>query len=121
MKNKNLSRRELEIMNLLWSHGPLFVKDMLEFYDDPKPHFSTISTFVRGLDEKGFVSHKEYGNSYQYYAVVSKEEYGKNSIYSLLDDLYSKNTLRFVSALIQDDKISADELKELIEMMKKGN
>lgn len=107
-------------MNLLWSHGPLFVKDMLEYYAEPKPHFSTISTFVRGLDEKGFVSHKEYGNSYQYYAVVSKEEYGRASLYTLLDDIYSKNTLNFISALIQDDKISTDDLKELIDLMEKG-
>jgi len=104
----------------LWSHGPLFVKDMLEYYAEPKPHFSTISTFVRGLDEKGFVSHKEYGNSYQYYAIISREEYGKNSVYDILDSLYSRNTLNFVSTLIKDDRISIDELKELINMIEKG-
>ena len=51
---KRLSPKEEVIMNLLWKHGPLFVKEMLNFYDDPKPHFNTVSTFVRQLEEEGF-------------------------------------------------------------------
>ena len=54
---KGLTSKEEEIMNYFWHKGPLFVKELLDFYDEPKPHFNTLSTIVRGLEEKGYVSH----------------------------------------------------------------
>lgn len=74
---KGLTSKEEEIMNYFWHKGPLFVKELLDFYDEPKPHFNTLSTIVRGLEEKGYVSHKAYGKTYQYFAVVS-EDLSKN-------------------------------------------
>ena len=72
---KGLTSKEEEIMNYFWHKGPLFVKELLDFYDEPKPHFNTLSTIVRGLEEKGYVSHKAYGKTYQYFAVVSEESF----------------------------------------------
>ena len=69
---KELTSKEEEVMNFFWKEGPLFVKDIVAAYPEPRPHFNTISTIVRGLEEKGFVSHKAYGKSYQYYPVVSE-------------------------------------------------
>ena len=69
---KGLTAKEEEIMGFFWEKGPLFVKEMLAFYEEPKPHFNTLSTIVRGLEDKGFLAHKTYGNTYQYYAVVAK-------------------------------------------------
>ena len=63
MAIKELTRKEEEIMNFFWAHGPLYVKDILEFYDDPKPHFNTVSTIVRGLEEKGFEAHEAHGTT----------------------------------------------------------
>ena len=54
---KELTAKEEEIMNFFWQHGPLYVKEILEFYEDPRPHFNTVSTIVRGLEEKGYTSH----------------------------------------------------------------
>ena len=71
---KTLTAKEEEIMGYFWEKGPLFVKQLLEFYDEPRPHFNTLSTIVRGLEEKGFLHHEVFGNTYQYYAVVSREE-----------------------------------------------
>ena len=65
---KGLTSKEEEIMNYFWHKGPLFVKELLDFYDEPKPHFNTLSTIVRGLEEKGYVSHKAYGKTYQYFS-----------------------------------------------------
>ena len=63
---KRLTAKEEEIMGWFWQKGPLFVKELLEYYEEPKPHFNTLSTIVRGLEEKGFLAHKNFGNSYQY-------------------------------------------------------
>ena len=71
---KGLTAKEEEIMGFFWEKGPLFVKEMLAFYEEPKPHFNTLSTIVRGLEDKGFLAHKTYGNTYQYYAVVNNYE-----------------------------------------------
>ncbi len=75
---KGLTAKEEEIMGFFWEKGPLFVKEMLAFYEDPKPHFNTLSTIVRGLEEKGFLAHYTFGNTYQYYPVVSEETKNTN-------------------------------------------
>ena len=60
---KMLTAKEEEIMGYFWEKGPLFVKQLLDFYDEPRPHFNTLSTIVRGLEEKGFLSHEVFGLS----------------------------------------------------------
>ena len=67
---EKLTRREEEIMTRFWERGALFVKELQELYAEPKPHFNTLSTMVRGLEAKGFLSHRAYGNTYQYYPLV---------------------------------------------------
>ena len=68
---KRLTTKEKEIMDLYWKHGPMFVKELLEFYDEPRPHFNTLSTTVRILEKKGFLDHKQFGTSYQYFPTIS--------------------------------------------------
>ena len=69
---KRLTAKEEEVMGFFWEKGPLFVKQLLEFYPEPRPHFNTLSTIVRGLEEKGYLAHTAFGNTYQYRAAVSK-------------------------------------------------
>ena len=71
---KRLTAREEEIMAFFWEKGPMFVKQLLDYYEEPKPHFNTLSTIVRGLEEKGFLQHHTFGNTYQYFAAVTQEE-----------------------------------------------
>ena len=78
---ERLTAKEEEIMNHFWERGELFVRELLELYTEPKPHFNTLSTIVRGLEEKGFISHRSFGSTYQYYAAISREEYNSNDIY----------------------------------------
>ena len=85
---KTLSAREEEIMGYFWEKGPLFVREIVEFYEEPRPHFNTLSTFVRGLEEKGYVSHRTFGNSYQYYAVVSREDFKKKTLKGVISKYF---------------------------------
>lgn len=116
---KGLTKREEEIMNILWTNGPLFVKEMLAFFDEPKPHFNTVSTIVRGLEEKGFIGHKSFGPTYQYFAQISEEEYGKHSIKNVVGKYFNNSYLNVVSSLVEEEQISIEELKELIERVQK--
>lgn len=112
---KELTAKEEEIMNYFWQHGKLFVKDILEFYDEPKPHFNTISTIVRGLEEKGCLGHEAFGKTYRYHAVVSASEMGLKSMKSIVSRFFKNSYLGVVSSFVKDEDISIDELKRLID------
>ena len=118
---KRLTKREEEIMNFFWSKGPMFVKELIPLFDEPHPHFNTVSTIVRGLEEKGFVAHETFGNTYRYYAAISESEYGKKSIKSVVNRYFGSSYLNVVSSLVEEEKISLEELKALIEKVENSN
>ncbi len=117
---KRLTKKEEIIMNHFWERGPLFVRELRELYPDPKPHFSTLSTQVRTLQEEGFIDHKAYGPTYQYFAKVTPEEYKQRWLTWLIDKYFGKSYINVVSALVKEEKISVEELKELIDLIEKG-
>ena len=117
---KKLTKKEEEIMNLFWDKGAMFVRELLEHYDEPKPHFNTLSTMVRNLEANGYVSHKAYGNSYQYYPVVSREDYAGRTFKGVISSYFNNSYLSAVSALVKEEKITVEELKELIEQIENG-
>ncbi|MBR3877691.1 MAG: BlaI/MecI/CopY family transcriptional regulator [Bacteroidaceae bacterium] len=116
---KSLTNREEELMKLFWEKGPLFVKEIIPLLDDPKPHFNTISTIVRGLESKGYVSHEAFGNTHRYFAAVSESDYGKKTLGSVVNRYFGSSYLNAVSSLVKEEKISIDELKSLIEFVEK--
>ena len=111
---QKLTAKEEELMCFFWEKGALFVKDILDFYDEPKPHFNTLSTFVRSLEDKGFLSHKTYGNTYQYFDIISKEEYSQGTLKNVINKYFDNSYLYAVSALVKNENISVDDLKKLI-------
>jgi len=117
---KKLTRKEEEIMNLFWEKGAMFVRELLENYDEPKPHFNTLSTMVRTLEANGFLSHNAYGNTYQYYPLVSREDYAGSSFKGLISNYFNNSYLSAVSTLVKEEKITVEELKELIEQIEKN-
>lgn len=117
---KRLTKKEEIIMEHFWDKGPLFVRELRELYPEPRPHFSTLSTQVRTLQEEGFIDHKSYGPTYQYFAKVTKEEYKQRSLIGLIDKYFDNSYLSAVSALVKEEKITIEELKELIDLVEKG-
>ena len=118
---KTLTAKEEEVMELFWKKGPLFVKQLLEFYEEPRPHFNTLSTVVRGLEEKGFLGHTAYGNSYQYYPVVTKEDFKRKTLKGVISKYFNNSYMGVVSSLVKEEEISIEELKELIRKVEEGN
>ena len=108
----------------------MFVKQLLEFYEEPRPHFNTLSTVVRGLEEKGFLGHTAYGNSYQYYPVVTKEDFKRKTLKGVISKyfnnsymgvVFNNSYMGVVSSLVKEEEISIEELKELIRKVEEGN
>lgn len=118
---EKLTRKEEEIMEILWENGPMFVREMLELLPEPKPHFNTVSTFVRALEEKGFVAHERFGNTYRYYAAVSRNDFKGKTLAGIIGKYFNNSYLGAVSTLVREEKISLDELKELIRQVESGN
>ena len=120
MKEK-LTRREEEIMRHFWARGEMFVRELRELYPEPRPHFNTLSTMVRALEAKGCLGHNAYGNSFRYYPLVSEEEFGGKTIVGAVSRYFENSYLTAVSALVKEEKISIDELKELIAQIESQN
>jgi predicted transcriptional regulator len=118
-KKTLLTAREEEIMQMLWSGGPKFVRELVEMHPDPKPHFNTVSTIIRILEEKGFVAHEVVGTSYRYFATCKQEEFRDRTLGSVIKGYFNNSYLGAVSTLIQEEKITVDELKELIDIIEK--
>jgi len=113
-----LTRKEEELMKILWKIKEGFVKDIAEFYPNPKPHYNTISSLVRLLEEKGFVDHKAYGNTHQYFPIISKQEYRKSFIKAVVKDYFDNSYKQTVSLFIEEKNLSKEDLDELISMIK---
>ncbi len=111
---KHLTNREEEIMDIFWQKGPLYVKEIVETLPDPKPHYNTISTIVRGLEEKGFVGHEQFGNTHRYKSILTREEFSRNTIKNMVGKYFDKSYASVVSMFVEEEKISIEEIKELI-------
>lgn len=112
---EKLTRREEELMRCFWEHGALFVRELVEMAPDPKPHFNTLSTMVRALEAKGYLSHNAFGGTYQYYPVVSEAEFSRRTLGNVISRYFENSYMGAVSALVEEEKISPEELRELLD------
>lgn len=120
-KKQILTEKESIIMNMLWDNGPMFVREMLEHYPEPRPHFNTVSTLVRILEGKGYVSHEVVGNSHRFFATADKTAFQERGIADVIKNYFNNSYKMAVSALVEDEKLSVDDLKEIIQYIEKKN
>ena len=114
---RDLTKAEEQVMQVLWKIKKGFVKDILEHFDDPKPAYNTVSTIVRILQEKGFVTHKAYGRTHEYYPVVTKNEYSKSHLRTFVNDYFSNSFEKMVSFFAKEKSISLQEMEEIMKIM----
>lgn len=112
-----LTDKEEELMGYLWENGPMFVSQLVELYPEPRPHFNTVSTVIRRLEGKGFVAHNELAGSFQYYPVVEMAAYRRRSLGHVIKSFFKGSYYGAVSTLVAEEKITADELRELLDMV----
>lgn len=118
-KTSGLTEKETVIMQMLWQHGPLFVREMLELYPEPKPHFNTIATTVRILEDKSYVSHEAIGGAHRFHAVADRGRVRRSKLTEVIRNFFDNSYSGAVSALVEEEKISVDELREIIDMIEK--
>jgi len=125
---KELTKAEGQVMQVLWKLEKGFVNDILEKFPEPKPAYNTVSTIVRILEKKGFIDHKSYGKTHEYFPNVSIKEYTRNYFKGFMNNYFSNSYQALASFLTSDKNISVQELEQMkklmeeeIEKQKSGN
>lgn len=116
---QKLTKAEEDVMHLIWDAGRGTVSDLLEKFEGEKPPHSTLSSVVRILEKKGFVGHKAYGKTHEYFPLISKEDYGRRSLGDLLRNYFDGSVSRLVSHLTESEKMSKKEVEELMRILDK--
>ena len=114
---EKLTNKEEEIMHILWKLEKAFVKDVLAEIKEDKPHYNTLSTIIRNLEEKAYVGYNAYGKTHQYFPIVSKEDYKKRFMTVAIDNYFNNSYKNVVSFFAKEEKISVEELKEIIALI----
>jgi BlaI family penicillinase repressor len=114
---QKLTNKEEEIMQILWKLEKAFVKEVLAEITEEQPHYNTLSTIIRNLEEKGFVAHNAFGNTHQYFPIVKMEDYRKRFMNTAIDTYFDSSYKNMVSFFAKEEKISAEELREILAMI----
>ena len=114
---QKLTNKEEEIMHILWKLEKAFVKEVLAEISDDKPHYNTLSTIVRNLEEKGYVGYIAYGKTHQYFPIITKEAYRKRFMNTAIESYFNNSYKNVVSFFAKEEKISVDDLKEIIKLI----
>lgn len=113
-----LTKVEEQVMNIIWKLGRGFVKDFIAEMPEPKPPYNTISSVVRILERKGFVDHKAYGKTHEYFPIISKDAYRKFASGNLLKKYFSGSVSNFLSFFAEEEELDLKELSEIITQLK---
>lgn len=108
-----LSQTEEQLMEVIWRHDKVFMKDLLDSFPEPKPAATTIATLLKRMQEKGFVGYTLFGNSRQYYPLVKKEAYFSKEFKGIIKKFFGNSALQFASFFTTSTNLSTSELEDL--------
>ncbi len=116
---KELTKAEEQVMQIIWKLKKCFVKDVVEQFNEPKPAYNTVSTIIRILEKKGFLSYKKFGGTYEYFPLISKKEYSSSYLGNFVRNYFGNSYKSLASFFASDDKISIKELEEIKQLFDK--
>ncbi len=115
---KDLTKAEEQVMLVLWEKQKAFVKEIVEEFPDPKPAYTTVSTIIRILEKKGVIAHEDFGNSYRYYPLISKDSYIDGMMSGFMKNYFSNSFSRLVSFFTNNERLTMDDIEELKNILK---
>jgi len=113
---KKLTNAEEEVMQILWDLKSAFVKDVIDRMPDPKPPYNTVSTVIRVLEKKEFVSHRQYGNTYEYFPIVAREDYARVHFKGFLSDYFNDSFPKMAAFFARENNLSMKDLQEIMRL-----
>ena len=113
-----LAKREEQIMQVYWELEKAFIKEVIPHLPDPKPHYNSVATMVKILEEKGFLGHDSVGNLYRYFPIISREDYQKHAMKDIVSQYFDNSYPRMLAFFAKEQNLTEDELKEILQMIK---
>ena len=116
-ENRELTKAEEQVMQVLWELENAFVKDILEKIPSPKPAYNTISTIVRILEKKGFVGYEAFGKSHRYFPLITKSDYASMATEKLMKGYFGNSVQKMLSFFVKENKVSLNELDDILKQL----
>ena len=117
---EKLTRQEEEVMLYIWKLESCYVKDILAEFPEPKPPYTTVASIVKNLERKQYVKPSRVGNTYRYTPLIRESEYKRTFMSGFVRNYFANSYKEMVSFFAKEQKISANDLKDIIEMIEKG-
>ena len=111
---QKLTAKEEQLMTLFWEHGDLFIRDLVALLPEPRPHYNTVATLVKFLEEKGFLEREPMANTFRYHVKVSEKQYRGETVGEMVAQYYNNSYASLVSQFVEEDRMDLQELKDLI-------
>lgn len=115
---QKLAKREEQIMQVFWKLGKAFVKEVVEELPEPKPHYNSVSTMVRILEEKGFLAHQAFGKTFQYYPVIDESLYREQEVNDMVGKYFDNSYSKMITHFAKSEKINEEDLQQILKMIK---
>lgn len=115
---QKLAKREEQIMQAIWNLDRAFIKEIIQALPEPKPHYNSVATMVKILEEKGFLAHESVGNIFQYYPAITKEEYQKHAMKDVVSHYFDNSYSRMLAFFAKEQKLTEEELNDIITIIK---
>ena len=116
-KSNELTRAELQVMNILWELQKASVAEVLEQFPEPKPAYNTVLTFLRILKEKKYVASEAVGKQHRFYPLVQHSEYSSQFLQNVKNNLFRGSAAELVNFFVKEENLSAKEIDELIKLL----
>jgi len=113
-----LAKREEEIMQVFWNVDKTFIRDVIPLLPNPKPHYNSVATIVKILEDKGFLSHEVVGNVYCYFPVISRHDYQKHAMKDVVSKYFDNSYPQMLAFFAKEQNLSEEELNEIINIIK---
>lgn len=115
---QKLAKREEQIMQVFWGLEKAFIKEVIPELPDPKPHYNSVATMVKILEDKGFLAHETVGNIYRYYPVISRNDYQGHAMKDIVSQYFDNSYPSMLAYFAKEQKLSESELNEILEIIK---
>ena len=113
-----LATREEQIMQVFWDLKKAFIRDIIPSLPDPRPHYNSVATIVKILEDKGFLDHETVGNMHQYFPVISRDDYQKHAMKDIVSKYFNNSYPRMLAFFAKEQNLTEDELSEIVKIIK---
>ena len=115
---QKLAKREEQIMQAFWTLGKAFIRDVVAELPEPKPHYNSVGTMIKILEDKGFLTHETVGNMSQYWPIISKVEYQRHSMKDIVSEYFDNSYSNMLAFFASEQNISEQELNDIVNLIK---